>query len=159
MNATFLALSQASDTTVPVWLIKPSGLAYRQAMAASSSPHGNMSEMDHLKNITRFASKRLGHSNIISKSSSLQQQGQDFDSSNFMAKAAYVQLSDLGIPGPEYDIPRLLYLQSRPQGAEARRAWEDLYELYRTRRMDICGLELEPMPVDPGGIGVQELLQ
>ena len=156
-NATFLALSQASDITVPAWLIKPSGLAYRQAMAASSYPRGTISEIERLKNITKFASKHMGHSDLIFKSSSLHQQEQDFASSSFMAKAAYVQLSDPGIPAPEYDIPRHVYMRSRPQDAEARRAWEDLYELYRTRRMDVCGLNLEPMPVDPGGIGVQEL--
>ena len=76
-----------------------------------------------------------------------------------MAKAAYVHLSDPGIPGPEYDIPRQVYLRSRPQGAESRKVWEDLYELYRMRRMDICGLDLEPMRVDPGGVGSEELLQ
>ena len=57
-----------------------------------------------------------------------------------------MQLLDPNIPGPEYDVPRSLFLQSRPEEIEARKAWEELYEIYRLRRMDICGLDLEPIP-------------
>ena len=127
-------------------------------MAAPHSPVSAISEFDRFKNVTKFAADRTGHSNFISKSSSLHQQGQDFESSGFMAKAAYVQLSDPGISGPEYNIDRQVYLQSRPRSAEARRAWEDLYDMYRMRRMDICGLDLEPMPLDSDRKSVQEVL-
>ena len=84
---------------------------------------------------------------IVSTTSSLHNASEDFDSDTFLSQAGYVQLLDEDIKGPEYNIPRDVFLQSRPEPGEARTTWEALYEMYRTRRMNVCGLDLEPMPV------------
>ena len=64
-------------------------------------------------------------------------------------QAAYINLDDFeheGI-GPEYDIPRSMMQAARPKQAEMRDIWDDVYESYRVRRMNVCGLDLEPMPI------------
>ena len=58
---------------------------------------------------------------------------------------AYVQFDDPGVAGPEFDVPDAVLAQARPAG-EAGRAWDKLYDEYRWLRMDVCGLDLEPLP-------------
>ena len=77
--------------------------------------------------------------------SELHSKGGNFSLAALLATTSYVHFSDSNILGPEYDISREVFLRSSPLEAEPRKAWEDLYELYRTRRMDVCGLDLEPI--------------
>ena len=58
---------------------------------------------------------------------------------------AYVRFDDPGVAGPEFDVPDAMLARARPAG-EAGRAWDALYDEYRWLRMDVCGLDLEPLP-------------
>ena len=158
MNSSIVAFSAFPDNATTAALIKPSMYAYRQATDALSRITDSSSEFDQFRNMTKYLPTPASRRNLLSRSSSLHHQAPDFYSSTFEAEAAYVRLFDPEIPGPEFDIPREVFLRSRPEGIEARKAWEDLYELYRTRRMDICGLDLEPIPAVKGnGLGQEDL--
>ena len=68
------------------------------------------------------------------------------NATTLLAAAGYARLSDDGLPGPEYDIPSSRWARAAPHGAEAHKAWESLYTRFRDRRMEVCGLDLEPWP-------------
>ncbi|KAI9832157.1 MAG: hypothetical protein M1819_004508 [Sarea resinae] len=81
---------------------------------------------------------------LVRETSSLSQEAGDFNVTAFFSTAAYLQFSDPHLPGPEYDIPRMDFLRAKPSNVGARVAWESMYEKFRERRMDSCGLDLEP---------------
>ena len=88
----------------------------------------------------------LGSSYVVTRTSDLGFQGEAFNSTAYLEQAGYIRLSDPAILGPDYNIPRHVLLQSQPTVIQTGKTWLDLYELYRTRRMDVCGLDLEPVP-------------
>lgn len=144
-NTSVTAFSDPSDAQPLVTLITPSGDSFDEAMEViRADPR---SEISYLTNNTRFLPQTKDLPPLSSQSSSLRLASESFDTDTFLSEVGYMQLSDPGILGPEYDIPRNVFLESRPEQPKARKAWEDLYEMYRTRRMEVCGLDLEPMPV------------
>ncbi|KAI9879611.1 MAG: hypothetical protein M1830_007971 [Pleopsidium flavum] len=86
------------------------------------------------------------YNGIVAETSYLHNQAQDLNATSFLTSTSYVYFSDPNIPGPEYDIPHRLFLQDAPSESEARRVWESMYERFRELRMNVCGLDLEPMP-------------
>lgn len=68
-----------------------------------------------------------------------------FTAKDFLDVTAYVHVEDPGLPGPEYDVPRQDFVKAMPRAKEARKAWESVYERFRDARMNVCGLDLEPM--------------
>ena len=150
-NSSLTAVSDPSEYLPPVILIQPSDIAFGNALEAIRA--SLVSEEFYLEAVTHFFRPPASLPSIASLTSSLHIADENFDSGSFIVQTGYIQLLDPNIPGPEYDVPRSLFLQSRPEGIEARKAWEELYEIYRLRRMDICGLDLEPMPVlDESGV-------
>ncbi|MCJ1247606.1 hypothetical protein MMC30_004821 [Trapelia coarctata] len=143
-NTSVIAFSDLTDALPPVTLLNPSSDSFDDAMA--SLRKNPLSEASYLAANTRFLPPPSALTPLTYQTSSLRLAGADFDADEFLAEVGYVQLDDPEILGPEYDIPRNVFLNARPESAETRRAWEDLYERYRMRRMDICGLDLEPMP-------------
>ena len=127
-------------------VIQPSMQSYHQAMTSLIGTHTGSA--DSVLEMTSLRGNSANSPYLVSQTSSLALEGEGFNASDYLNQAAYVHLTDPAILGPEYDIPRNIFLQARPHHPEARRIWEDLYELYRTERMDICGLDLEPMPTD-----------
>ena len=127
-------------------VIQPSMQSYHKAMTFIIGTHTGSA--DSILEMTSVRGNSLDSPYLVSQTFSLALEGEGFNASNYLNQAAYVQLADPAILGPEYDIPRNIFWQARPRQHEARRIWEDLYELYRTERMDICGLDLEPMPTD-----------
>lgn len=81
--------------------------------------------------------------NLFYESTSLRNSIEGFNSTIFTEATAYVRLSDPELPGPEYDVPYYERVRIRPKNEEARFVWEKLYETFRQRRMEICGLDLE----------------
>ena len=143
-NSSFTTFSDQREYLPPVILLQPSSIAFGKALAAiQASP---FSEWTHLEQFTQIFHPSPSLPSIASLTTSLHLAGEKFDADKFLAQTGYIQLQDPNIPGPEYDLPRSLFLQSRPEETEARKAWEELYEMYRLRRMDTCGLDLEPMP-------------
>ncbi|MCJ1339995.1 hypothetical protein MMC09_005289 [Bachmanniomyces sp. S44760] len=126
------------------FLINPSMHVYREAIASLSTDATY--EASWLRNLTQQPPTTPGSdiSGMITKTSDFAVEDGGFNLDDVLDNAAYVQFSDLLIPGPEYDISREILTQSRPQNGEARRLWNALYERYRSLRMDVCGLDLEP---------------
>ncbi|MCJ1323853.1 hypothetical protein MMC10_000514 [Thelotrema lepadinum] len=88
-------------------------------------------------------------SEIFFASSSLRSRdyaARSIDNEGTLSRVGYVRFADPEILGPEYDIPYQTWVEARPSSGSARRTWESLYEQYRTQRMNVCGLDLEPLP-------------
>jgi hypothetical protein len=85
----------------------------------------------------------LSMGNVVYESQNLRNAIDGFNATIFEGATTYVRLSDPEIPGPEYDVPYYDRVALRPKNDEARAAWEKLYERFRQRRMEICGLDLE----------------
>ncbi|MCJ1281005.1 hypothetical protein MMC26_000323 [Xylographa opegraphella] len=144
-NASFTSFADSSSELSPLTLLTPSKAAFQAAMATLRRDPS--SESSYLHRNTHFLTLPSTPAPIVSRTSSLHNTSEEFNSGTFLSQAGYVQLLDEDIKGPEYNIPRDVFLQSRPEPGEARTAWEELYEMYRMRRMGVCGLDLEPMPV------------
>ena len=83
---------------------------------------------------------------LVAKTSAIHLQNDRFNATKFLESTSYVQISDPGIPGPEFDIPRRQFIRARPKQLPHRKVWELAYERFREQRMNICGLDLEPIP-------------
>ena len=79
------------------------------------------------------------------------EEAENFTPKYFQDSTGYVRFSDPGAPRPSYDIPNSILERVRPKLDGPRRVWNNLYDKYRSDRMNVCGLDLEPLPViDPG---------
>ncbi|KAJ4293987.1 hypothetical protein N0V90_007676 [Kalmusia sp. IMI 367209] len=85
----------------------------------------------------------LSMGNVVYESRSLREASDDFNVTSFEETTTFVRLREPDMPGPEYDIPYAERAKMRPRNAQAREAWEKLYEGFRQRRMEVCGLDLE----------------
>ena len=122
-------------------IVKPSKTSFREAMVPGVT----------FPVVERKAAgfKRIylsGNPYVVTQSSDMGLQGDAFNSTAYIQQAGYIRLTDPAILGPEYDTPRHVLLQALPDSVQASKTWLDMYELYRTRRMDVCGLDLEPVP-------------
>lgn len=81
--------------------------------------------------------------NVVYESQHLRDAADGFNLTAFEGETTYVRLSDPELPGPEYDVPYADRVRIRPNDEQAREAWEKLYERFRQRRMEVCGLDLE----------------
>ncbi|KAI5843498.1 hypothetical protein DFP73DRAFT_478818, partial [Morchella snyderi] len=59
----------------------------------------------------------------------------------------YVNFEDDEAPGPWYAMPQSLVDKIKPKRKEEDSVWRELYETWARRRMDVCGLDLEPLPL------------
>lgn len=147
-NSSFISFSDSPSKTPSLTLITPSKAALNTAVKfLRTNP---TLEASYLHNNTHFLPPPSTPAPIFFRTSSLKQVDKAFDSATFLSQTGYVQLQDPDILGPEFDIPRHMFLHSRPEQGEARRAWEEVYEMYRMRRMNVCGLDLEPTPIVVG---------
>jgi hypothetical protein len=97
----------------------------------------------------------LSMGNLVYESQNLRAATEGFNATAFEEATTFVRLSDPELPGPEFDVPYYRRVELRPENEEARVVWENLYERFRQRRMEVCGLDLEywqkPMLVEAGG--------
>ena len=152
-----ISASTADESAVPsVLLFQPSTRAFQDVI--SSIHAGSYSEDDYLQNIqlmTDFAGDQV---HLVAKTSTLHMENDEFDARKFLDVTSYVHLSDPLMPGPEFDAPRGMLNMARPSSFQPRKAWVDVYERYREQRMEICGLDLEPIAQDPvDGTSVEDL--
>jgi hypothetical protein len=89
----------------------------------------------------------LSMGNVYYESQTLRDPVDEFNATAFEESTTFVRLLDDGIPGPEYDMPYSERVKLRPKNLEAEEVWSRLYEDFRQQRMDVCGLDLEYMPV------------
>lgn len=85
----------------------------------------------------------LAMGNVVYESQELRKAGEGFNATAFEQATTFVRLCDPGLPGPEYDVPFGERARLRPQNEQAQEAWSRLYERFRQRRMEVCGLDLE----------------
>ncbi|KZF22999.1 glycosyltransferase family 8 protein [Xylona heveae TC161] len=85
------------------------------------------------------------HVTLSTMSSSLRNIREDtfFNSTAFWTETAFVHLWDPPLRGPEYEVPREMKQSARPRNQDAAKIWDMLYDTYKGRRYDHCGLELD----------------
>lgn len=133
-------------------LITPSRADFNRAhdqLAAQPIPDSELlAQLMPEHNILVSLSTDQEYNEIVVQTSHLHRQPEDFEATSFLSSTSYMHISDPNLPGPEYDIPRDMFLREAPSESQTRRLWESMYEQFRDLRITICGLDLEPMPTE-----------
>ncbi|KAL1605070.1 hypothetical protein SLS60_004613 [Paraconiothyrium brasiliense] len=145
MNA-FPATPERRELSTSLLLISPSHETHRQLRETrQSQPSTDLEllrhEFDSPESLIPESTLAMG--NVVYESHSLREASDDFNVTSFNEVTTFVRLQEPDMPGPEYDIPYAERAKLRPQNAQAREAWEKVYEMFRQRRMEVCGLDLE----------------
>lgn len=153
--AAFPATPERQDLSTSMMMIHPSQESFHQLKALrASSP---MSDLKMFQKTFKapdslISEWSLSMGNVVYESQNLRKAVDSFNATVFEQATTFVRLSDPEIPGPEYDVPFTDRVKLRPQNEEAQEAWSKLYERFRQRRMEVCGLDLETYePVVLGG--------
>ncbi len=145
MEKPLLGLSAPEDESMQpaILLFQPTKETYLDMM--SSLPEGAYPDSEFLQRVPNTPAPADGESpmTLLAQTSGLDDVDAQFDATDFFDTTAYIRLSDLDLPGPEYDIPRQSYVRAMPRSKQARKAWEGVYERFRDARMAVCGLDLE----------------
>ncbi|KAF2187461.1 glycosyltransferase family 8 protein [Zopfia rhizophila CBS 207.26] len=144
--AAYPATPERKDLSTSLLLVHPSIEDFRRLKDVRASKP--MTDLDLFRQSfsvpeSLISKWSLSMGNVIYESPSLRDAIDGFNATIFEEATAYVRLSDPEIPGPEYDVPYYDRVAIRPNNNEARAVWEKLYERFRQRRMEICGLDLE----------------
>jgi hypothetical protein len=145
MNA-FPATPERKELSTSLLLISPSHETHRQLQETrASQPSSDVELLRHTFDTSEslIAASTLAMGNVVYESQALREASDDFNVTSFNEMTTFVRLRERDMPGPEYDIPYAARAQLRPQNAQAREAWESVYEVFRQRRMEVCGLDLE----------------
>lgn len=130
-----------------IMIFQPSLKAYNElASAFPAESYSDDEFMQRIPAMTDFAEDQV---HLVTKTSTLMLAEESFDARECLDATAYIHLSDPDLPGPEYYLSDSLLSMARPTRPEPRKAWERAFELFRERRMDVCGLDLEPVKADP----------
>jgi hypothetical protein len=156
------ATPQRTELSTSLLLISPSHSTFQQLQEARRSQPS--SDEDLLRRTfsgpeALMSELTLSMGNVVYESQQLRSAGDDFNITSFDETTTFVRLRDADMAGPEYDVPYAERARLRPQNAQAREAWERLYEGFRQRRMEVCGLDLEYLETGTGTqqAGVGEL--
>ncbi|KAL9077372.1 MAG: hypothetical protein Q9161_000217 [Pseudevernia consocians] len=145
MEKPLLGLSAPEDESMQpvILLFEPSKETYLDVI--SSLPEGAYPDSEFLQRVPSTPAPADGESpmTLLAQTSGLDDVDAQFDATDFFDTTAYIRLSDPGLPGPEYDMPRSNYVRAMPRSKQARKAWEGVYERFRDARMEVCGLDLE----------------
>ncbi|KAL8733210.1 MAG: hypothetical protein Q9166_002227 [cf. Caloplaca sp. 2 TL-2023] len=147
MESNMLGISAGSeDETVSpsVVLLKPSKEAFQTTL--ESLPAKSYHEDDFLSKISLVPDLPEDQVHVVARTSGLQFEDDGFNATEFLDSTSYVHIIDPDVLGPEYDSPNELIASVRPRKLEPRKAWQEVYQRYRERRIDVCGLDLEPAP-------------
>ena len=135
------AIGSASPSVV---LLQPSKEAFQAQLAAL--PTDKYDEDHYLSKVPLLADLPEDQVHVVARTSGLRFEDDEFDADEFLDSTSYVHIADPVMLGPEFDAPRQSIASARPDKLESKKAWQDIYEKYRVRRMDVCGLDLEPAP-------------
>ncbi|KAF1917514.1 hypothetical protein BDU57DRAFT_513810 [Ampelomyces quisqualis] len=135
-------------------LVSPSKATFQQLKKLRTE--NSLSDLDLFRTAfpaaeSVMAEWSLSMGNVYYESQRLGEAVDDFNATAFEASTTFVRLLDAGMPGPEYDIPHSDRVKLRPKKLQAEEVWSRLYEGFRQQRMDVCGLDLEAMPVQQHG--------
>lgn len=140
------ATSDRTELATSLLLISPSSAVHQQLKEAQLSHPST--DLELLRRTfaapeSLIPESTLSMGNVVYESQRLREAGDDFNVTAFNEMTTFVLLREADMPGPEYDIPYAERAKLRPQNEQAREAWEKLYEAFRQRRMEVCGLDLE----------------
>jgi hypothetical protein len=144
--AAFPATPERTDISTSLFLVHPSVGDYRKLRDLRATQP--MTDLHLFRNSfsapdSLLSTWSLSLGNLVYESGALRDAIDGFNASIFIEATAYVRLSDPELPGPEYDVPFYDRVRVRPKNEEAGAVWAKLYETFRERRMEICGLDLE----------------
>jgi hypothetical protein len=144
--AAYPATPERTDMSTSLLLVHPSHESFRQLKEVRASKP--VSDLDLFRQTfaapqSLFSEWSLSMGNVVYESQRLREAVDGFNLTLFEGATTYVRLSDPELPGPEYDVPYSDRVHLRPKDEQAREAWEKLYERFRQRRMEVCGLDLE----------------
>ncbi|KAK7181627.1 uncharacterized protein CC84DRAFT_1104110 [Paraphaeosphaeria sporulosa] len=142
----FPATPERKELSTSLLLISPSHETYQQLRERLvSQPSTDLELLRHAFDTPEslIAESTLAMGNVVYESQSLRDASDDFNATSFNEMTTFVRLREPDMPGPEYDVPYAERARLRPQNAQAREAWEKVYEMFRQRRMEVCGLDLE----------------
>ena len=142
--------SSAFESSSSFTVLQPNKGSYQVSVAglrASAKSTASEPQTDLQKPMLHQPSRSTNPA--ILRSSSLSHPKEVSNVTEAWEQAAYIKLDDFEHYdlGPEYGLPWSMVQGSRPKQAEMRAVWNDVYESYRVRRMNVCGLDLEPMPI------------
>ena len=148
------AIDHEEDAGTAVVIFQPSSKAYSELSSSFLAESYSDDEfMRAIPAMTDFAEDQV---HLVTRTSTLGLADQSFDAREYLEATGYIHISDPDIPGPEYYLPDAMLSKARPFEASPRQAWERTYELFRERRMDVCGLDLEPFkPITISTVAVQ----
>ena len=142
------ATGHEENAETSIVILEPAKKAYDDFITAL--PVESYSDVEFLKGapaMTDFAEDQV---HLVSRTSTLRLAEESFNAESFLEATGYIHLSDAARPGPEYYLSGTMLSMARPSTSEARKTWERTYELFRERRMEFCGLDLEPLePASP----------
>jgi len=146
------AVASEAEISTRLLLITPSredfNRAHNQLAAGPISDSELLARLMPEPNLLPPSSTDQNYNKLVAETPYLHSQSQNFDATSFLASTSYVHISDPNLPGPEYDVPHEVFFQEAPSESQSRRVWESMYERFRELRMNVCGLDLEPMPIE-----------
>ncbi|KAH9862974.1 hypothetical protein J1614_010703 [Plenodomus biglobosus] len=145
--AAFPATPERKDLSTSLLLMHPSQQSFAQLKTMRTSrPTSDLGLLRRLFSAPEclMSEWSLSMGNVVYESHALRQADDGFNATRFEQTTTFVRLSDAELPGPEYDVPFADRARLRPQNEQAQEAWTRLYERFRQRRMEVCGLDLEP---------------
>ncbi|KAF2107143.1 hypothetical protein BDV96DRAFT_305886 [Lophiotrema nucula] len=144
--AAYPATPDRQDISMNMFLIHPSAEEYtrlKDARASHPMTDQELFRKSFAAPTSLISEWSLSMGNVVYESRSLRDAVDGFNATLFEEATTYVRFSDPEIPGPEYDLPFYERVALYPQNEEAKEAWKNLYERFRQRRMEVCGLDLE----------------
>lgn len=154
--AAYPATPERTDLSTSLLLIRPSQENFQQLKRLRTS--NPTSDLDLFRKTfaapnSLISEWSLSMGNVVYESQRLRDASDGFNATEFEQATTFVRLTDPGLPGPEYDVPFWDRARVRPKNEQAKEAWGRLYERFRQRRMEVCGLDLEVyQPVVVSGV-------
>lgn len=128
-------------------MLTPSEVEFSETLAQLDAGQAPINEvLAHLLSAQNLLPPSSVDDRPVLASTYLQNELQESEITSLKSSTSYLHFSDPTLPGPEYDIPRDVFLRAGPRERQSRRLWESWYEKFRDSRMEVCGLDLEPMP-------------
>ncbi|KAF1829183.1 hypothetical protein BDW02DRAFT_510557 [Decorospora gaudefroyi] len=144
--AAYPATPERTDMSTSLLMVHPSQQSYHQLRTLrESTPTSDLNMFRKTFTVpdSLISEWSLSMGNVVYESQRLRDENDNFNATAFEQATTFVRLSDPELPGPEYDVPYSVKVEIRPQNEQAQEAWSKLYERFRQRRMEVCGLDLE----------------
>lgn len=141
------ATDNEEDAPVSIVIFQPSIRAYDELSGSfPAEGYTDIKLMQAMPAMTDFAKDQV---HLVTTTGALKSTEESLSPQDYLENTGYIHLVDAEFPGPEYFMSSSMLSTARPRRAGPQQAWERTYELFRERRIDVCGLDLEPIEPDP----------